>query len=240
MMFDGFSLRNCLPSNAIVIKKPLNSNEHHYSIGRPEWQSNYTTEAKMKFTEKDLRNNKADLNDKIYLFPNHSNFEIAMTYNNKNTFKTTNKTDYTQIGMTKDAQEEFQKKYLEHNPNMLLDKNELDSMYNISMKNPKKQYKKYDYDQIKFKQEKEVIDTITQEVKPKDKNCWSFDYYNEEKNKDHKYNPFQIRSINSRLDIRRHHKGYKDNKQIWDPIANRYFQCPIENDLKIEKLRKEM
>ena len=65
-------------------------------------------------------------------------------------------------------------------------------------------------------------------------------YFNAEKNKDHKYNPFQIRSINSRLDIRRHHKGYKDNKQIWDPIANRYFQCPIENDIKIEKLRKEM
>jgi aspartate carbamoyltransferase regulatory subunit len=163
-----------------------------------------------------------------------------MTYNNKNTFKTTNKTDYTQMGMTKEAQELFQKKYLEQNSNNLLDKNELDSIYNISMKNPKEQIKKYDYDKIKFKQEKEILDTITQQIKPKDKNCWSFDYFNEEKNKDHKYNPFQIRSINSRLDIRRHHKGYKDNKQIWDPIANRYFQCPIENDIKIEKLRKEM
>jgi hypothetical protein len=144
------------------------------------------------------------------------------------------------MGMTKEAQEVFQKKYLEYNPNMLLDKNELNSIYNISMKNPKDQYNKFDYDKIKFKQEKEVADTITQEIKPKDKNCWSFDYFNAEKNKDHKYNPFQIRSINSRLDIRRHHKGYRDNKQIWDPIANRYFQCPIENDLKIEKLRKEI
>ena len=174
-MFDGFNLKNCLPSNAVVIKKPLNSNEHHYSIGRPEWQSNYTTEAKMKFTEKDLRNNTANLNDKIYLFPNHSNFEIAMTYNNKNTFKTTNKTDYTQMGMTKEEQEFFQKKYLEQNSNNLLDKNELDSIYNISMKNPKEQIKKYDYDKIKLKQEKERLDTITQQIKPKDKNSWSFD-----------------------------------------------------------------
>ena len=154
-MFDGVSLKNCLPSNAIVIKKPLNSNEHHYSIGRPEWQSNYTTESKMKFTEKDLRNNTADLNDKIYLFPNHSNFEIAMTHNNKNVFKTTNKIDYTPKGMTSDAQEKFQKKYLEHNSNMLLDENKKDSIYNISMKNPKEQFQKYDYDKIKFKQEKD-------------------------------------------------------------------------------------
>ena len=122
-MFDGFSLKNCLPSNAIVIKKPLNSNDHHYSIGRPEWQSNYTTEARMKFTEKDLRNNKADLNDKPYLFPNHSNFELAMTYNNKNVYKTTNKMDYIPKGMTKEEQEEFQKKFIEYNPNILLDKN---------------------------------------------------------------------------------------------------------------------
>ena len=81
---------------------------------------------------------------------------------------------------------------------------------------------------------------LLKKLKKKDINCWAFDYFNAEKNKDHKYNPYQIRSINSRLDIRRKHKGYKDNKQIWDPIANRYFQCPIENDIKIEKLRKEM
>jgi hypothetical protein len=239
-MFDGFSLKNCLPSNAIVIKKPLNSNEHHYSIGRPEWQSNYTTETRMKFTEKDLRNNKANLEDKLYLYPNHSNFEIAMNINNKNIYKTTNKMDYIPKDMTKQEQEDFQKNYIEHNPNMLLDPNQRSSMYQMSMKNPKDQYQKFDYDSIQFKQEKEVVDTITQQVKPKDTNMWAFDYFNAEKNKDHKYNPFQIRSINSRLDIRRHHKGYKDNKQIWDPIANRYFQCPIENDIKIEKLRKEM
>ena len=239
-MFDSVSLKNCLPSNAIVIGKPLNSNEHHYSIGRPEWQSNYTTEARMKFTEKDLRNNTADLNEKAYLFPNHSNFELAITYNNKNLYKTTNKMDYIPKGMTKEEQDEFQKKYIEYNPNILLDKNERASMYQVSMKNPKDQYQKFNYDAIQFKQDKVVTDTITQEVKPKDTNIWAFDYFNAEKNKDHKYNPFQIRSINSRLDIRRQHKGYKDNKQIWDPIANRYFQCPIENDIKIEKLRKEM
>ena len=39
------------------------------------------------------------------------------------------------------------------------------------MKNPKEKFQKYDYDKIKFKQEKEVIDTITQEVKKKD-NDW--------------------------------------------------------------------
>ena len=187
-MFNSFSLKNCLPSNAIVIKKPLNSNEHHYSIGRPEWQSNYTTEARMKFTEKDLLNNKANLDDKPYLFPNHSNFELAMTHNNKNVFKTTNKMDYIPKGMTKEEQEEFQKKYIEYNPNILLDKNEPSSMYQVSMKNPKDQYQKFNYDEIKFKQEKEVTDTITQEVKPKDVNCWAFDYFNSEKNKDHKYN----------------------------------------------------
>ena len=148
--------------------------------------------------------------------------------------------DFIPKGMTKQEQEEFQKKYIEYNPNILLDKNETSSMYQASMKNPKDQYQKFNYDGITFKQEKEVTDTITQEVKPKDNNCWAFDYFNAEKNKDHKYNPFQIRSINSRLDIRRHHKGYKGNKQVWDPIANRYFQCPIENDIKIEKLRKEM
>ena len=58
--------------------------------------------------------------------------------------------------MTKESQENFQKNYLEHTPNMLLDENERDSMYNISMKNPKEQYQKFDYDKIQFKQEKEV------------------------------------------------------------------------------------
>ena len=163
-----------------------------------------------------------------------------MTYNNKNVFKTTNKMDYIPKDMSKEQQEEFQKKYIEYNTNILLHKNETSSMYQISMKNPKDQYQKFNYDDVKFKQEKEFTDTITQEVKPKDKNCWSFDYFNAEKNKDHKYNPYQIRSINSRLEIRRHHKGYKDNKQVWYTIANRYFQCPIENDIKIEKLRKEI
>lgn len=239
-MYDGGSLKNCLPSNAVVIKRPLNSNEHHYSIGRPEWQSNYTTEARMKFTEKDLRNNKVDLEDKYYLYPNHSNFDLAETYNNKNTYKTTNKIDYIPQGMTKQQQEEFQKNFIEHNPNMLLDLGGEMSMYQASMKNPKDQYQRINYDDIKFKQNKEFVDTITQEVKEKNDNCWAFDYFNADKNKDHKYNPFQIRSINSRLDIRRKHKGYKDNKQIWDPIANRFFQCPIENDLKIANLRKEM
>lgn len=240
-MFDGVSLKNCLPSNAIVIKKPLNSNEHHYSIGRPEWQSNYTTEARMKFTEKELsKDNTPNLNDKPYLYPNHSNFDLAMTYNNKNLYKTSNKLDYIPKGMTKQQQEKFQKNYLVYNPNMLLDKNENNSIYKISMKNPKEQYTKFNYDNVKFKHEKEYTDTITQKVKPKDVNCWSFDYFNVDKNKDHKYNPFQIRSINSRLDIRRHHAGYKDNKQIWDPIANRFFQCPIENDIKIQNLKKEM
>ena len=64
----------------------------------------------MKFPEKDLHNNKAELDDKPYLFPNHSNFELAMTNNNKNVFKRTNKMDYIPKGMTKEEQEEFQTK----------------------------------------------------------------------------------------------------------------------------------
>ena len=43
-MFDGYKLKNCLPTNTIFIGKPINSNEHHYNIGRKEWQQNYTTE----------------------------------------------------------------------------------------------------------------------------------------------------------------------------------------------------
>ena len=106
------------------------------------------------------------------------------------------------------------KKYIEHNPNILLGKNKTSSKYQISMKNPKEQYQRFNFDDVKLKQEKEVTDTITQEVKPKDKNCWAFDYFNADKNKNHKYNPYQIISINARLDIRRHHKGYKNNRQV--------------------------
>ena len=64
-MFDGVSLKNCLPTNTIFIGKPINSNEHQYSIGRKEWQQNYTTENRMKYTEKDLRNNHANLECKF-------------------------------------------------------------------------------------------------------------------------------------------------------------------------------
>ena len=100
-MFDGASLKNCMPSNFHFIGKPLNTNEHQYSIGRKEWQQNYTTENRMKFTEKDLKNNTANLDDKEYLIPNHSNFEIGIFSNNKFIYNTTNKNDYIPKNMTK-------------------------------------------------------------------------------------------------------------------------------------------
>ena len=239
-MFDGVSLKNCLPTNTIFIGKPINSNEHQYSIGRKEWQQNYTTENRMKYTEKDLRNNHANLDDKIYLIPNHSNFEIGM--NNQHLLQTTNKNDYIPASMTNEEKEIFQQKFIPKNfHDELIDDNyqNRESIYKMSMINPKEQKINFDYDQVHFKTDKYVFDTITQEQKLKDKNCWSFDYYNQDKNNDHQRVPYQIRSINARLDIRRRHKGYIGNKQLWDPIANRFFQRPGENDKKIEGLRKE-
>jgi hypothetical protein len=242
-MFDGNSLKNCMPSNFHFIGKPLNTNEHQYSIGRKEWQQNYTTENRMKFTEKDLKNNTANLDDKEYLIPNHSNFEIGIFSNNKFIYNTTNKNDYIPKNMTKEEIEYFNNNYIPkdlHN-NIIDNKNgnNNQSIYKLSMINPKEQKVLFNYDDIHFKQNKEFLDTITQEVKKKNNNNWAFDYYNEDKNKDHKYLPYSLRSINNRLQIRRRFKPYRDNKQVWDPIANRFFQCPNENDKKIESLRKE-
>jgi hypothetical protein len=245
-MFDGISLKNCLPSNAHYIGKPLNTNQHQYSIGRKEWQQNYTTENRMKFTEKDLRNNTANLDDKEYLIPNHSNFEIGIFSNNKGIYQTTNKNDFIGKNMTKEDIENFNKNYIPKNihNNIIDNENELNnnnnqSIYKLSMIDPKKQKVLFDYNDIHFKENKEIFDTITQEVKMKNNNNWAFDYYNEEKNKLHKRLPYSLRSINDRLQIRRRFKPYRDNKQVWDPIANRFFQCPNENDKKIESLRKE-
>lgn len=53
-MFDGVNLKNCLPSKTIFIGNPIKSNEHNYSIGRPEWQQNWTTTTKTNYTEKDV------------------------------------------------------------------------------------------------------------------------------------------------------------------------------------------
>ena len=165
--------------------------------------------------------------------------------NDKETFKTSNKNDYKPINISEDELANFQRNYIPRPIKNDITANDseittnIHSIYELSMKSPKNQPKLYDYDKIKFKEDKKIVDTITQEIKDKDTNIWSFDYFNSDKNKDHKYNPFQIRSINSRLDLRMRNKNYRENKQIWDPIANRFFQAKIDNDIKIENLKKE-
>lgn len=228
-MFDGYSLKNCLPSNTVIIKKPLESNEHHYSIGREQWQQTYTTVAKMSYTEKDLRNNHIELN-KPYLFPNHSNFEIGMFTNNKNTFQSTNKNDYLPSNISQKEKENFQKNFLKEKTELkgINDSTKNESIYQLMMQNPKLQKPNFDYDSIKFKYNEYITDTITQEEKKKDPaSCWGFDYYNREKNKGHINVPFTSDSTNNAIERKRHKKKFKGKiKQVWDPIANRFFECP--------------
>lgn len=228
-MFDGYSLKNCLPSNTVLIKKPLNSNEHHYSIGREQWQQTYTTVARMSYTEKDLRNNHIELN-KPYLFPNHSNFEIGMFTNTKGLYQTSNKNDFHPVGMTLEEKEKFQKNFLKEKTDLkgIDDNAKNETIYQLMMQNPKLQKKEFDYDSIKFKYNDKITDTITQEEKKKDPNaCWGFDYYNREKNKGIRDIELTSGSTNAALDKKRRKKKYKGKvKQVWDPIANRFFECP--------------
>lgn len=230
-MFDGYSLKNCLPSNTVIIKKPLESNEHHYSLGRPAWQQTYTTTSKMYYTEKDLRNNTANLNNKPYLFPNHTNFEIGY-FSNKGTYQTSNKNDYHPIFNTKAESMEFQSNYLPNKTDILNTATEnKDSLYKLMMKNPKEQTSNFDYDKIHFKYNEYITDTITAEEKKKDPNsCWAFEYYNRDKNKNKVNIPLTEKGTNAMLDKKKRKRRNKGKiKQVWDPIANRFFECQVDN-----------
>ena len=227
IMFDGYSLKNCLPSNTVIIKKPLESNEHHYSLGRKQWQQTYTTTSKMYYTEKDLSKNIANLDNKIYLFPNHSNFEIGYM-GNKGTFQSTNKNDFIPAGMTEKEKENFQKNYIPKSNDILNTNN--GSVYSITMNAPSKQHCNYDYDKINFKYDNYITDTITQERKLKDPNsCWSYEYYNRDKNKGRVDAPMTEEGTNHILFKKKRNKKNKiARKQVWDPIANRFFECTEE------------
>ena len=62
-------------------------------------------------------------------------------------------------------------------------------MHQSSMKNPKNKYQSIKHDDIKSKQNKKFVDVIKQELKEKNEYNWGFNYFKDDKNKDHKYNP---------------------------------------------------
>lgn len=233
-MFDGYDLKNSLPTNTVIIKKPLNSNEHSYSLGLPKWQQTYTTSSRMAYTQKDLRNNKADLESKIYLQPNHSNFDIGYM-GNKNIYQTSNKNDYHLYGMTQSEQNQFQSKYIpppkkneEILNNDLNNKNK--SIYSLLMQNPKEQKINYDYDNIHFKYNQYNIDPITgREILKDPNNCWGYEYYNKDKGKGHINAKLMEEGINNEINQKKRKKKYSYmKKQVWDPITNRFFECSGE------------
>jgi hypothetical protein len=210
-------------SKYIFYGVPLKSNKTNYSLGRPEWQQEFTTTNRELHNVKKLTGNR-EIIDKDYLKPNYSGFKL-IHFPQEKPFLTSNGRDFIFFNPKpeeKSKLNEEQLKFLRESKVKMGDhKPENKSIYGYLYEDPKKQVPRFNYNKINFKYNPYNVHPITQQLIWKDpKRMNPFDYYNKDKDK-HYITNRNVSFINT------------EYRKVWDPITNRYFpgsvRCLSEN-----------